>query len=138
MGAFLCCFGCFDDDDDDLAINLEGSPLFDKNKHTTNTNDQDSGKNESKPMTEVVAETNIYEYEVQQEKGDEECPTCLEEYTDENPRITTKCFHHFHLSCIYEWEQRSDRCPICNRVLLIINFFFIFSFLIFFCVAIYN
>ncbi|GFP84374.1 E3 ubiquitin-protein ligase at3g02290 [Phtheirospermum japonicum] len=30
------------------------------------------------------------------------CPTCLEEYTIENPKIITKCSHHFHLGCIYE------------------------------------
>lgn len=41
------------------------------------------------------------------------CPTCLEEYTAENPAIETACGHRFHLSCIYEWSNRSDACPIC-------------------------
>ncbi|CAA2991850.1 E3 ubiquitin- ligase At3g02290-like [Olea europaea subsp. europaea] len=43
------------------------------------------------------------------------CPTCLEEYTTENPKIITKCFHHFHLGCIYEWMERSDNCPVCGK-----------------------
>lgn len=43
------------------------------------------------------------------------CPTCLEEYDTENPRIVTKCNHHFHLSCILEWMERSDTCPICDQ-----------------------
>ncbi|XP_020586263.1 E3 ubiquitin-protein ligase At3g02290-like isoform X2 [Phalaenopsis equestris] len=43
------------------------------------------------------------------------CPTCLEEYNPENPKIKTKCSHHFHLSCIYEWMERSDSCPICGK-----------------------
>lgn len=43
------------------------------------------------------------------------CPTCLEAYTSENPRINTACGHHYHLSCIYEWSERSDLCPICQR-----------------------
>lgn len=43
------------------------------------------------------------------------CPTCLEDYDVENPRITTKCNHQFHLSCILEWMERSDTCPICNQ-----------------------
>ncbi|PKA60248.1 E3 ubiquitin-protein ligase [Apostasia shenzhenica] len=43
------------------------------------------------------------------------CPTCLDEYTPENPKIETKCSHHFHLSCIYEWMERSDLCPICGK-----------------------
>lgn len=43
------------------------------------------------------------------------CPTCLEEYDAENPKIITKCNHHYHLSCILEWMERSDTCPICNQ-----------------------
>ncbi|KAI3452177.1 hypothetical protein Pfo_008842 [Paulownia fortunei] len=45
------------------------------------------------------------------------CPTCLEEYTTENPKIITKCSHHFHLGCIYEWMERSDNCPVCGKVM---------------------
>lgn len=51
----------------------------------------------------------------------EECPTCLEEYDEENPKIVTKCEHHFHLSCILEWMERSDTCPVCDQE-MIINF----------------
>ncbi|KAK4755168.1 hypothetical protein SAY87_008925 [Trapa incisa] len=46
------------------------------------------------------------------------CPTCLEEYTPENPKIVTKCSHHFHLGCIYEWMERSESCPVCGKVML--------------------
>lgn len=46
------------------------------------------------------------------------CPTCLEEYDLENPRIITNCKHHFHLSCIYEWMERSDTCPICEEIMM--------------------
>ncbi|KAF2535307.1 hypothetical protein F2Q68_00022699 [Brassica cretica] len=45
------------------------------------------------------------------------CPTCLEEYTSENPKIVTKCYHHFHLGCIYEWMERSEDCPVCGKVM---------------------
>lgn len=45
------------------------------------------------------------------------CPTCLEDYTSENPKIVTKCSHHFHLGCIYEWMERSDNCPVCGKVM---------------------
>nr|XP_043632900.1 E3 ubiquitin-protein ligase At3g02290-like [Erigeron canadensis]XP_043632901.1 E3 ubiquitin-protein ligase At3g02290-like [Erigeron canadensis] len=45
------------------------------------------------------------------------CPTCLEEYTVENPKIITKCLHHYHLGCIYEWMERSERCPVCGKVM---------------------
>ncbi|XP_058082124.1 probable E3 ubiquitin-protein ligase RHB1A [Magnolia sinica] len=48
-------------------------------------------------------------------KEEDACPTCFEEYDTENPRIITKCGHHFHLSCILEWMERSDTCPICDQ-----------------------
>ncbi|GFZ16458.1 RING/U-box superfamily protein [Actinidia rufa] len=44
------------------------------------------------------------------------CPTCLEEYDTENPKIMTQCEHHFHLACILEWMERSDTCPVCDQV----------------------
>lgn len=48
--------------------------------------------------------------------GDEEiCPTCLEGYNAENPKIPTECGHHFHLGCIYEWMERSKNCPVCDK-----------------------
>ncbi|MCL7042843.1 hypothetical protein MKW94_029529 [Papaver nudicaule] len=47
------------------------------------------------------------------------CPTCLEEYDDENPRIMTKREHHFHLSCILEWMERSDTCPVYDQVFMV-------------------
>lgn len=38
------------------------------------------------------------------------------DYDVENPRLTTKCEHDFHLSCLLEWIERSDSCPICDKV----------------------
>nr|XP_043607896.1 E3 ubiquitin-protein ligase RLIM-like [Erigeron canadensis]XP_043607897.1 E3 ubiquitin-protein ligase RLIM-like [Erigeron canadensis] len=46
------------------------------------------------------------------------CPICLEEYTIENPRIVTKCSHHYHLGCIYEWNERSETCPFCSKLMV--------------------
>jgi hypothetical protein len=40
------------------------------------------------------------------------------EYDAENPKKTTKCEHHFHLACILEWMERSDTCPVCDKVCL--------------------
>ncbi|GFQ05017.1 E3 ubiquitin-protein ligase at3g02290 [Phtheirospermum japonicum] len=50
-------------------------------------------------------------------ENEDVCPTCLEEYTTENPKIITKCSHHFHLGCIYEWMERSDNCPVFGKVM---------------------
>uniref|UniRef100_A0A2P2Q6N5 RING-type E3 ubiquitin transferase n=1 Tax=Rhizophora mucronata TaxID=61149 RepID=A0A2P2Q6N5_RHIMU len=43
------------------------------------------------------------------------CPICLEDYDTENPKLITKCEHHFHLSCLLEWMERSETCPICDQ-----------------------
>ncbi|GFP97310.1 E3 ubiquitin-protein ligase at3g02290 [Phtheirospermum japonicum] len=53
-----------------------------------------------------------------EEEDDDVCPTCLEEYDLDNPKIMTKCNHHFHLSCILEWQERSDTCPICDQEMI--------------------
>ncbi|KAL7150380.1 hypothetical protein ABFS83_05G108300 [Erythranthe nasuta] len=50
---------------------------------------------------------------------DDICPTCLEEYDAENPKIITKCDHHFHLGCILEWMERSDTCAVCDQPMVI-------------------
>ncbi|GBF95602.1 hypothetical protein Rsub_08584 [Raphidocelis subcapitata] len=42
------------------------------------------------------------------------CPTCLEAYREDNPRVWTRCGHHFHMQCIYEWLNRSSTCPLCE------------------------
>jgi RING-H2 zinc finger domain len=35
--------------------------------------------------------------------------------TSENPRIESKCGHHFHLGCIFEWLNIRQTCPVCSR-----------------------
>ncbi|CAN1137440.1 Probable E3 ubiquitin-protein ligase RHB1A [Linum perenne] len=49
---------------------------------------------------------------------EDECPICLEVYDFENPKIYMQCMHYYHLSCAYEWMQRSATCPVCNKELL--------------------
>jgi len=63
------------------------------------------------PPPPMVPEKNaVYELTTAEEDN---CPTCLEDYTDSNPKIDTKCGHTFHLSCILEWYERNPHCPIC-------------------------
>lgn len=52
-------------------------------------------------------------------QDEDDCPICLEEYDEENPKILTKCDHHFHLACILEWMERSDICPLCDLEMVI-------------------
>ncbi|EFJ40839.1 hypothetical protein VOLCADRAFT_69059, partial [Volvox carteri f. nagariensis] len=49
-----------------------------------------------------------------QDEDDDFCPTCLEVYTPDNPKIFTECGHHFHMPCIYAWFERKTTCPMCE------------------------
>lgn len=52
---------------------------------------------------------------------DDSCPTCLEPFTPDNPRMQLACGHAFHLACCLEWEERcvgslgmsEATCPVC-------------------------
>ncbi|KAK8588009.1 hypothetical protein V6N12_022469 [Hibiscus sabdariffa] len=66
-----------------------------------------------KPEVTTLVESNKSAME-----EEDTCPICLEEYDEENPKLVTKCEHHFHLSCILEWMERSDTCPICDQEMI--------------------
>lgn len=59
----------------------------------------------------IVEENKSYELE----DDSDACPTCLEPFTEENPRVVAKCGHEYHLPCIYEWLERSSTCPMCGK-----------------------
>ncbi|KAJ8748889.1 hypothetical protein K2173_013322 [Erythroxylum novogranatense] len=59
----------------------------------------------SKPNDSVMSTT----------EEEDACPICLEEYDTENPKLITKCEHQFHLSCLLEWMERSETCPMCDQ-----------------------
>ncbi|CAI9096427.1 OLC1v1032575C1 [Oldenlandia corymbosa var. corymbosa] len=67
----------------------------------------------------VFSSVELYgaEYLSPSSEDEDVCPTCLEEYTGENPKIVTHCSHHYHLSCIYEWMERSETCPVCGKLM---------------------
>ncbi|CAI8619467.1 unnamed protein product [Vicia faba] len=71
----------------------------------------DSAKDSEIELSKLGEPINL----VEEEDG---CPICLEEYDDENPKLTTKCDHHYHLACILEWMERSDTCPVCAQALV--------------------
>ena len=45
---------------------------------------------------------------------DDCCPTCLEEWSADNPAVPLVCGHAFHLACVLEWSQRASSCPVCG------------------------
>ncbi|KAL5572902.1 hypothetical protein UlMin_022499 [Ulmus minor] len=55
------------------------------------------------------------ELDVLATEDEDVCPICLEEYDADNPKFILKCEHCFHLSCVLEWMERSDACPLCDQ-----------------------
>lgn len=138
-----------DPDLDSESFSVEGSKWVNKLIISGEDSKEDFSKSSRrilKSKTMAAGNENMYLL-----SDDEDvCPTCLEgihfhllplffdqciwrklsiilfgfsaEYTSENPKIVTKCSHHFHLSCIYEWMERSENCPVCGKVTLFIFF----------------
>jgi hypothetical protein len=50
----------------------------------------------------------------------DECPICLEEYDDDNPKYHLQCDHYFHRECIgkcfEDMSRKNIRCPVCRSV----------------------
>ena len=44
-----------------------------------------------------------------------ECSICLD--TDKNDLIKTSCGHFFHDSCLQEWKQFNNTCPLCRYII---------------------
>ncbi|XP_050223677.1 E3 ubiquitin-protein ligase At3g02290-like isoform X2 [Mercurialis annua] len=89
---------------------------FGKNQNEVDSED-DSKPSRSDFSEKILATKTTYglSYLHSSSEYEDVCPTCLDEYTPENPKITTRCSHHFHLGCIYEWLERSENCPICGK-----------------------
>ncbi|XP_054160573.1 uncharacterized protein LOC128958695 [Oppia nitens] len=48
------------------------------------------------------------------EVGSPDCPVCLNRV--QNRAYTNRCLHEFCYSCIKEWSQQHNRCPVCRGV----------------------
>ncbi|EPS69452.1 hypothetical protein M569_05316, partial [Genlisea aurea] len=58
-----------------------------------------------------------------QDEEEDICPTCLDDYDADNPKMVAKCGHHFHLVCILEWMERSPTCAVCDQVLFSYHYY---------------
>ncbi|XP_022846086.1 E3 ubiquitin-protein ligase At3g02290-like [Olea europaea var. sylvestris] len=100
-------------------VDEEPVPLRNTNKWNDFTCEEESKDYNSKyslKLSTAKSKTG-FDHVYTSSEDEDVCPTCLEDYTTENPKIMTKCSHHFHLGCIYEWMERSDNCPVCGKVM---------------------
>lgn len=98
-------------------VDDESDSLVNKGKWTEFECEEGSKEYSSRSSFHLSKATAGYAHLYTSSEDEDVCPTCLEEYTTENPKIITKCSHHYHLGCIYEWMERSDNCPVCGKVM---------------------
>lgn len=48
-------------------------------------------------------------------RNDANCTICLNDYVDNERVKMLPCKHHFHMSCIDEWFNVDDICPLCKK-----------------------
>ena len=56
------------------------------------------------------------------EEQNDECVICMENFDPTNPRMPTLCGcgenkTYFHLPCLYQWIEKSRKCPSCGEKL---------------------
>lgn len=54
-------------------------------------------------------------------KFHDECPICFDPL-DSEAKLTLKCNHVFHETCIQGWFERQPTCPICRKFIKIKGF----------------
>ena len=53
------------------------------------------------------------------DKTDNECLICLENFNEGETVIILKCNHYYHTHCIYSWFEKKPTCPLCDEILKI-------------------
>ncbi|XP_009391150.3 E3 ubiquitin-protein ligase At3g02290-like [Musa acuminata AAA Group] len=96
----------------DFHMNTELMENLNESKYEGGSMMSSPESSSKQPLSEM---TTGITYLHSESEDEDVCPICLEEYTYENPRIPLKCTHIYHLSCIYEWLERSESCPICSK-----------------------
>ena len=64
--------------------------------------------------------SNVIDHLPPQEEDIAECPVCLDPLSNQ-PTTKLKCDHIFHITCIDEWKERSNTCPMCRKAIDITN-----------------
>jgi len=61
--------------------------------------------------------------QAQEEKKEDCCSVCKEDYVDGDEVVTTGCKHLFHACCLATWVKSKNTCPNCREP--IVDLFFI-------------
>ena len=57
----------------------------------------------------------VWEYRMVPKVPPETCAICLSDVTADHD--VTPCGHHFHRTCISQWRQKREVCPLCMAAL---------------------
>ena len=70
---------------------------------------------------EISVTTVSKQEQAQEEKKEDCCSVCKEDYVDGDEVVTTGCKHLFHACCLAKWVKTKKTCPNCREP--IVNLF---------------
>ncbi|XP_071742639.1 probable E3 ubiquitin-protein ligase RHG1A [Rutidosis leptorrhynchoides] len=62
----------------------------------------------------ILKHLKLKQYVPEIDRAAEPCCICQEEYKDGDDLGTLECGHDFHCSCVKQWLQHKNSCPICK------------------------
>lgn len=132
MGNWVSCYNCFDCDERTL-INRNGSPSYPHYYVPTAyvPNQMTMGAqyfppilmppfvSPSPPTLSLSKSVELpgfsFEYDLSNSISDEiACGICLDDYCNGAVLQMLPCNHIMHRTCLLEWYQKSQTCPICR------------------------
>jgi len=54
-------------------------------------------------------------HELSDNKGEEGCCICMEDFEKGETVVALPCSHSFHFDCAKEWLQLNESCPVCRK-----------------------
>jgi hypothetical protein len=94
--------------------------FFSKVKSKSNINDikvmtpnHQAPQEPKKPVKKVTFEDTLDYEQPETNLIEKECSICLEPMSDKDSEFL-ECVHRFHTTCLNQWLEISDQCPICR------------------------
>lgn len=66
---------------------------------------------------ESLSDNKIAITKLKDQKFEEPCTICLNDFKPGNDVYFLPCFHCYHVTCLREWVKKNKTCPICKYVL---------------------
>lgn len=71
---------------------------------------------QNEPPVQITLETL---QQIHQQGVNTKCSLCQKEFEKDKADVKLlKCSHHFHISCLEDWQKKSKKCPECKAIIV--------------------